>query len=298
MPGSAKDLSVVWTRGNGCSELADLLTSGEPTRIGGDLVEECIAHRADLLVSRRLSGSFDLLNVAVPVDFEPENVTKVVSTVAGGPHSVLAAETAAVLGRSLRVEAEMVSASQPGEDRSEAQEILDRIGLVVPGLDGRVVEVEGIAELVDELDEGALLVIGAPGGSWLKRARFGPGARLKSMAQAGAVVVRSAPERVFQRMDDPVFVGPLRHADDTLRIHGEKVLAVANEGRLVGLVRREHLVHAGDAVVGTVMEEAVSAKVDETVSEARELEGTFGVDPIPVTDHDEHLVGALSLPMG
>jgi hypothetical protein len=297
MPGRAKEISVVWTRGSGCAELATLLTPGEPTRIGGDVVEECISHRADLLVSRRLSGSFDLLNVAVPVDFEPENVTKVVSTVAGGPHSVLAAETASALGRGLGVQAEMVSASRSGDDRLEAEEILERIGLVVPELDGRVVEVEGIGELVEELDEGALLVIGAPGGSWLKRARFGPGARLKSKAQAGAVVVRSAPERVFQRMGEPVFVGPLRNADDTLRMHGQNVLAVADEGLLVGLVRREHLLHAGDAVVGTVMEKAVSAKVDETVSEARELEGTFGADPIPVTDHDEHLVGALSLPV-
>jgi CBS domain-containing protein len=291
-------MSVVWTRGRGCSELADLLSIGEANRISGDVAEECIANRADLLVSRRMPGSFELVNVAVPVDFEPENVTKVVSAVAGGPHSVLAATVAAVLGDQLGVEAEMISASQPGEDRADASGILERIGLTVPGMRGRVVEVEGITELVEDLDEGALLVIGAPGGSWLQRARFGPGARLKSKAHAGAVMVRMAPERVFQRMHDPVFVGPLRHADDTLRIHGERVLAVADEGLLVGLVRREHLVHAGDAVVGTIMEEAVSAKVDETVSEARELESTFGSDPIPVTDHSEHLVGALSLPIG
>jgi hypothetical protein len=46
------------------------------------------------------------------------------------------------------------------------------------------------------------------------------------------------------------------------------------------------------------MEEAMSAKVDETIDEARELEPTFGDDPIPVTDHDEHLVGGLSLRQG
>jgi hypothetical protein len=45
------------------------------------------------------------------------------------------------------------------------------------------------------------------------------------------------------------------------------------------------------------MEEAVSAKVDETIAEAMELEPTFGNDPIPVTDHHEHLVGGLSLPV-
>ena len=46
------------------------------------------------------------------------------------------------------------------------------------------------------------------------------------------------------------------------------------------------------------VEEALSAKVDETIAEAMTLEPTFGRDPIPVTDHDEHLVGALSLPVG
>lgn len=294
--GNSSEHAVVWTRGRGCSELAELLSSGSPNRIGGDLAEECIASRAELLVSRRLPGSFELVNVAVPIDFEPENVTKVVSAVAGGPHSVLAAQTAVILGRQLGVEAEMVSASRPGDDATDAQEILDRIGLTVSGIDGRVVEVEGIVELVEDLDDGALLVIGAPGGSWLQRARFGPGARLKSKAQAGAVIVRSAPERVFQRMEEPVFVAPLRQADDTLRIHDQGVLAVADQGLLVGLVRRELLAGAGDAAVGTVMEDAISAKVDETVSEARILEATFGVDPIPVTDHEEHLVGALSLP--
>ena len=298
MPGRGSALSVVWTRGKGCSELAGLLGTGEPSRIGGDLVDECVSARADLLVSRRLPGSFELVNVAVPVDFEPENVTKVVSAVAGGPHSALAATTGALLAERLGVEAEMISAARPDDGVEEAEEILERIGLEVPSMSGRVVEVEGVAELLADLEEGSLLVIGAPGGSWLQRARFGPGARLRSKAQAGAVIVRSAPDRVFQHMGEPVFVGPLRQANDTLRIHDEGVLAVADEGLLVGLVRREHLVSAGDAVVGSLMEQAVSAKVDETVNDARVHEETFGEDPIPVTDHEEHLVGALSLPTG
>ncbi|HEY6627596.1 MAG TPA: hypothetical protein VI193_01270 [Acidimicrobiia bacterium] len=288
--------SVVWTRGKGCSELADLLAGAQSNRITGDLVEACISYRADLLVSRKLPGSFDLVNVAVPVAFVPENVTGVVATVAGGPHSILAAQTAALVGASLGVEAEMVSASGPGDDPSAAQLTLDRIAAVVPRLKGRVVGVEGISSLAQDLDEGSLLVLGAPGGSWLQRSMLGPGARLRSKAQAGAVMVRSAPERVFRWMGDPVFVGPLRQANDTLRIHTEKVLAVADQGVLIGLVRRDRLEQSGDTVVGSIMEEAVSAKVDETLAEARELEPTFGEDPIPVTDHEEHLVGGLSLP--
>jgi hypothetical protein len=291
-------MRVVWTRGSGCSELATLLSTDEPDRITGDLVQHCIDHRADLLVSRRFPGSFDLVSVAVPLDFVPENVTRVVSAVAGGPHSFLAADTAARLGRSLGVEAEMLSAIQPGDDPSGAEDLLQHIALSVPETAGRVVEVDGISELVESLEEGTLVVFGAPGGSWLQRSMLGPGARLRSRARAGAVMVRSAPDRVFRWMVEPVFVGPMRLADDTLRLHGEKVLAVADEGLLIGLVRRESLEGAGDTAVGSLMEQAMSAKVDETIAEAMTLEPTFGRDPIPVTDHHEHLVGALSLPVG
>lgn len=287
--------AVVWTRGRGCSELADLL--GPSSRISGDPAKECIDQRADLLVSRRLPGNFDLVSVAVPVDFQPENVTSVVATVAGGPHSRLAAETAARLGTALGVPAEMVTARGPEDDPTTVVEVLDHIGDDLPTLARRVLEVDGVTELVESLDEGALLVLGAPGGSWLQRAMFGPGARLRRTAQAGAVIVRSAPDRVFRFMGEPVYVAPLRHADDTLRIHGENTLAVADEGRLVGLVRRQRLMEAGFEPVHSVMEDAVSVRVHETMDEAWELEPTFGADPIPVTDEEEYLVGGLSLPV-
>lgn len=289
---------VVWTRGNGCSELAELLGHGEADRISGDLADECISARADLLVSRRLPGSFDLVSVAVPMDFEPDSVTRVVSAVGGGPHSILAAQTAATLGRSLGVEAEMISATKPGDDPQRAFEVIDRVGLSVDEIGGRVVEVEGISEIIESVDDGSLLVLGASGGSWLRRARFGPGARLKSKARAGVVIVRSAPDRVFRWMGDPVYVSPLRQADDTLRLHAEGVLAVADSGQLIGLVRREKLEAAGRQAVADLMEEAVSTRVDNTLEEAALLLPTFGADPIPVTDHDEKLVGGLSLQPG
>jgi hypothetical protein len=236
------------------------------------------------------------VSVAVPVDFDAERVTKVVATVAGGPHSALAAETAATLAAGLGVGAEMLSAARSDAEIDSARDILDQVGAHIPGLARRVLVVEGVSELVDELDDGALLVIGAPGGSWLNRSRTGPGARLRRTAQAGAVIVRSAPDRVFRFMGEPVYVSPLRLADDTLRIHSEGTLAVADAGRLVGLVRREGLVKAGTSPVASVMEEALSVRLDETIAEARELEPAFGPDPIPVTDHDENLVGGLSLP--
>lgn len=294
---AGNEMRVVWTRGSGCSELAELLSHEAPNRISGDIVEGCISERADLLISRRFPSSFDLVSVAVPLDFVPENVARVVSAVAGGPHSFLAADTASRIGRRLGVEAEMISAIKPGDDPKEANDLLEHIGLSVPEMGGRVVEVDGISDLVAGLDGTTLVVLGAPGGSWLQRSMFGPGARLRSKAPAGAIMVRSAPDRVFRWMGEPVFVSPLRLADDTLLFHPEKVLAVADDGMLVGLVRRESLESAGASSVGSIMEEAVSAKVDETIAEAMQLEPTFGSDPIPVTDHDEHLVGGLSLPV-
>jgi len=290
-------LKVVWTRGKGCHELANALGGDDVGRVTGDLAESCINERADVLVSKKLPSAFDLVNVAVPVDFELDRVRKVVATVAGGPHSVLAAETAAALATKLGVEAEMLSAARAVDEIGSANEILDQVGAHLPGIQRRIVVVDGVSELVDSLDDGTLLVIGAPGGSWLNRSRTGPGARLRRTAQAGAVIVRSAPDRVFRFMGEPVYVSPLRLADDTLRFHKENTLAVADAGRLVGLVRREGLVEAGDRPVASVMEEAMSVKVDETIVEARQLEPTFGRDPIPVTDHDEHLVGGLSLPI-
>lgn len=289
-------MKVVWTRGKGCNELAEALGGDSADRIKGDVAEGCISERADVLVSKRLPSDFDLVNVAVPVDFDPEKVTSVVATVAGGPHSALAAETASLLAARLDVPAEMLSAAGNDDEIESAKEILDQVGAHIPGLSRRVVVVDGIGDITDDLDDGALLVLGAPGGSWLSRSRTGPGARLRRTAQAGSVIVRSAPDRVFRFMGEPVYVAPLRHADDTLRMHTENTLAVADKGRLIGLVRREGLVKAGGDPVATVMEDAMSVRVDETIVEARELEPKFGTDPIPVTDHDEYLVGGLSLP--
>lgn len=292
----ADRLKVVWTRGKGCHELAEALGGERSDRVTGDIAESCIDERADFLVTKKLPTGFDLVNVAIPVDFQPERVTKVVATVAGGPHSRLAADTAVALADKLGVDVEMLSAARSDEEIEPARGMLDKVGEHIPGVERRVVVVDGISELVEDLDEGALVVLGASGGSWLNRLRTGPGARLRRTAQAGYVIVRSAPDRVFRFMGEPVYVSPLRHADDTLRFHAENTLAVADAGRLVGLVRREGLMRAGTSPVASVMEEALSVRQDETIVQARKLEPTFGPDPIPVTDEEEHLVGGLSLP--
>ena len=293
---SQDSLRVAYTRGKGCLDLAEAL-GGVGGRVGGDLSQACIDQKAELLVAKRLPSNFDLVNVAVPIDFEVEKVRRVVATVGGGPHSILAAETAARVARHLGVEAEMLSAASEGDDLASKHGSLSDIEAAVGGIAGRVVLVDGIDELVADLDEGTLLVLGAPGGSWLNRSRTGPGARLKRTAQAGVIVVRSAPDRVYQHMGEPVYVAPLRHADDTLRMHDENTIAVAESGRLIGLVRRDRLVRAGSDTVATVMEDAQSVRVDQTLTSAWDLEPDFRPDPIPVTDDQENLVGGLSLPV-
>jgi hypothetical protein len=288
--------NVVWTRGNGCFELAEILGTGEIRRVEGDLTEGCIQNRADFVVAKKMPGSFDTSNVAVPVDFDPEQIASVSATVAGGPHSELAAATAEHIARTLGVPFEIVSAHQDADGLGAAMSLVSQFGSRFPEADRRVVQAQDMSELAETVGEGSLLVVGAPGGAWLRRSRFGRGARIKGVAPAGAVMVRSAPDRVYRFMTDPVYVASLLQASDTLRLHSENVLAVADQGRLVGVVRRETLADVGTDSVASVMEEPVSAKVDETIEEASALSDTFGEDPIPVTDHAEYLVGALSLP--
>lgn len=282
---------VLWTRGSGCHELAELLSPVEPVRVQGDLAESCIRHRARLLVTRRLSN-FDLVGLAVPVDFDPGRIGRVVAAVAGGPHSPLAARVARRLGERLGVEAEMVCAYR--EDPESAVTLIEGLYREVPDLSYRLVRTDNVSQILDSLSPDTLLVLGAPGGTWFQRTLFGPGARLRQRAPAGAVVVRAAPTRVFQVMQDPIFVGPLRQAADILRVHAEELLAVVDRGRLIGVVRREALRRAPpDATVASLMEPPVSVPIDGSLDDAVEVAAALGGAPVPVTDETGVLVGTL-----
>lgn len=290
-------LRVVWTRGKGCRELAELLGNPDSPRVSGSPVDACVSEKADLLVARRLQAGFDLVDMAVPLDVEPDGLDAVVAAVAGGPNSVLAARVARRLGRALDVPASMVSAHPIESDPTEAVRIVEEIFPRVPDIEYVTMPAEDMSSLVEQLPGRTLLVFGAPGGSWFQRRLFGPGARLRSHAPAGAVVVKSAPRRVFQVMGEPVFVAPMLHARDTLRIRPETTLAVADAGRLIGLVRRHRLAELRpDTPVGEAMEEPVSIGQVEPVEAARPLQPMFGPDPIPVVDDEEHLVGGLVVP--
>jgi CBS domain-containing protein len=153
-----------------------------------------------------------------------------------------------------------------------------------------------MADLVADLPERSLLVFGAPGGSWFHRRLFGPGARLRSQADVGAVVVKSAPRRVFQVMGEPAFVAPMMQAGDTLKLRDEQVLAVADAGRLVGIVRRPRLLEVDPSTpVGQLMDEPVAVEQTDSLEAAMALRPLFGTDPIPVVDSDQRLVGGLDL---
>ncbi len=280
-------------------ELAGLLSPGEPVRASGDLEEAVIATRAELVVSRRLSSSFELASQVVPVSFDAAGAGAVVAAVAGGPHSPLAARVAARLGAALSVPAIMVCAHRNDEDRDGAVSQIERLYRDVPHIEYRLVEAEDAAGVIEQLPANAAIVLGAPGGSWLQRTFFGQGVRLRQQAPAGAVVVRHAPLRVFHRMGDPVFVGPLREAVDILRIHDETVLAVVDRAKLVGIVRRAALEVADPGILVTeLMEEPRSVQLTDELDRAAELAPVFAPAPIPVTDAEGRLVGGLQLSPG
>ncbi|HSJ27085.1 MAG TPA: hypothetical protein VLB67_02675 [Acidimicrobiia bacterium] len=286
---------VVWTRGEGCAELADLLSPVPAVRADGDLVRACVRARADAAVSRRLSSSFDLVPQIVPDGVDLDASGTIVAAVSGGPHSPLAAAVAARLGAVTGIPASMVCAYRDEESQGAAVSLIQDLYQQVPDIEYRLVEAEDAQSLTSQLPGGATLVLGAPGGSWLQRTFFGQGAKLIQSAPAGAIVVRSAPRRVFQEMDEPVYVSPMHDAIDLLRLHPDGRFAVADAGKLVGVVRRDALELADPGVpVSELMEDPHSVDVTDALEDCVELWKEFAPDPMPVTD-DGALVGALTL---
>jgi CBS domain-containing protein len=258
------------------------------------LEDVCRSERADLLVTKKLT-SFDLVTVAIPHELDLEAVDSIVAAVAGGPHSDLAAVVAHQIGENLSVEAELLSAYRPDESRAEAESRVALLSTVGKGMPYRLVETDKPEDLVAEIDEGTLLVAGAPGGSWLQRQFFGPGRRLRSRAPAGTVVVRSAPQRAFHILREPeVYLSPMLGSGDALRMLDFPVLPVAENGKLVGIVRRSALLLVGHGVlVGSVMEDPVAVRLDTPTDEVGEVGQALGGAPVPVIDEDGFLVGVV-----
>ena len=170
---------VIHTRGEGCAELADLLSMVPSVRVKGDVADACLQHRTDLVVGRRLSSGLAIASQVVPHSFDPENTEWVVAAVSGGPHSPLAARIARRLGESMGVKSLMVCAYMDDETQAEALSWVERLYDEVPGIEYRVIEASDADGIIDQLPDRSALVIGSPGGSWLQRAFFGQGVRLR-----------------------------------------------------------------------------------------------------------------------
>lgn len=284
-------LRVLWTRGHGCAELADALSGGTAVRATGAIEQVATEHRADLLVARKMPTT-PVVSTAMPIDFQPEEVGSVVALIGGGPHSVLVARLAARLGLALQVSVELVSGYRLEEERAEAEEHIEEAHQAVGELPGRVVEARSARDLVDAMPPDSLMMLGAPGGSWMQRMFLGPGARMTSNAPAGAVVVHSVPRKAFHVMVEPEYVSPLLGAEDALWVGTEPVLAVVDARRLIGLVRRGDLVMAGSGVsVGAVMRDPVSVEATAGFHEIGDAAAKLGATSIPVVDDDGQLIG-------
>jgi len=284
--------TVVWTRGAGCSDLAEILATERAVRSETDLPASCLEQRADLAVMAK-PASFDVVATASPHDFDPERVGRVAAAVAGGPHSQLAAVLARRIGDRLGVEARAVSGYRNEQGRAASEEAIIE-AKAAAGISGAAHHMGSAADLISVLSADTLLVLGAPGGSWLHRQFFGPGTRLTAAAPAGAVVVQSHPLRAYHRMTPLEGLGRyLRVADARLVAHGS-VHPVVDAGTLVGVVRRSALLTAeGDVELFDIMEQAPYAGVFDTLEELSGIEEFYEGAPVPITDRHGRLLGGV-----
>ena len=288
-----RPMRVGWSRGHACREVAELLGAESSFQISGDLRTSVIEGRADAVVMRRTT-KFDLVPSLVPRSVDVGSVGSVTAAVGSGPHGDLVVQIASVIGERLGIPVEAVSVVRPSEDRGVAETRLDTLAGAWPRVEARVVEGDAATAVVDGMGASALLVVGAPGGSWFQRQIHGPGHRLMVRAPAGALVVRSVERKCFQEMGDPhgAFVGVHTPTAEVGRIAPHPVVSVVDEGRLIGVVRAAELRHGERGVtVDDIMEPGISLLVDEPADAADELADFFEGGPIPVTDGDGRLVG-------
>jgi hypothetical protein len=290
-PQLAGSWKVLWTRGPGCADLAALLSAGEPIHAKGDLRTACIVAGADLLVASSLT-SFDLVSTVVPHHVDLGRAHAVVAAVAGGPHSALAARIAGRVAAELDIPGEVVSVSPDEDGDRRAAEMLESVGAEAPDLGRRVLRAGSARAVLDELDPDTLLVLGAPGGSWLQRQFFGPGKRLIGAAPDGVLVVRQAPTRIFQLMGPAEAVGPELRVEDARRTLAVPSIPVVADGRMIGILRVGGLGDLpGDATAADAMEDPVSVYVDDLTDDLDDLRRFLDGGPVPVVHDDGRLIG-------
>lgn len=281
---------VVWTRGSGCRELAELISGDAAIQVESDPVATCVRTRATLMVSRRLS-SFDLCSVVVPSGFSADETTGVVAAVGSGPHSSLAAGVAERIGQSLTVPARAVYAHGGPEPTAAAVQIVQKLDDQFPDLFIETIGAASPEAMVQGLPLGTLLVVGAPGGSWFQRQFFGPGARIKHKASGGTIVVKAAPIRVYQAMEVPVAFGPQMRVADALVV-GAGDAVVASESTLLGVIPVAALKAADpNSDLGGLAQEVAFLSPEETIEHALDLVNDTESTTIPVVDASGSLIG-------
>ena len=286
---------VLFTRGEMQRDLAYLL-NGDAAPAGADPVEACVAARADILVTARI-GSFDLVPVAVPADFDVPGIGHVVAAIGTGPHSVLAADVAQRIGIALGCPVELVTAAA-GSDAATARRVLEELVEGRPGTTLRVLSDAKPTSLTATAPDRSLIVAGAPGGNWFQRQLFGPGAKLRARSSAGSVVVKSVPRRVFHAAEAPEhWFGPHLLLSDAAAIVHDAVVPVVDDGLLVGIVRKTALGPGGAETVQDVMEPAPPIKITDAMSAVAEVADFFEGSSVPVVDEEGRLVGSV-LPGG
>jgi len=258
-------------------------------------MQACINHKLDLLVTRRLPN-FDLVPIAVPHDVDLATVRRVSAAIGEGPHSHLASEIASALATNLGVPGELATVAHPNAPGEQAPERLARMGAQFPEFELRVVEAQNATTLVKSLPPQTLLVLGAPGGSWLQRQLFGPGHRMRVAAPGGAIVVRHAPRRCFHsaRAASGHVAGPHLAAADAAHLFPGDIIPVAEAGHLIGIVRRSRLEGTpATSPIGDLMEPPVSVGAAEPTGAAEEVRKFLDGGPIPVVDDSGRVIGVI-----
>ncbi len=274
---------VAWTRGAATRSLAELLAGSPPVAIRSDLVDSCISSGIDMLVARRLT-KFDLVPTAVPHDVDLDSVNAVTIAAGDGPHTPMAVEVGARIAATLGVPSELATVYRKPEDAMAALERLEQLALPYPYMTRRALCASSATDVLQGLTRNTLLVIGAPGGSWMQRQLFGPGHRLQVAAAGGAVVVRSAPRRCFQEAVSAsgVAVSPHLTAAAARSLVQTPSVPVADQGVLIGILRAEALLNTSpEQTVGRLMEPPVAVSATEPAAVVAELSDSWATARYP-----------------
>lgn len=157
---------AAWTRGSGCQPLAEILSDEAAIPVKGDLPAICVSEAIDILVGRKMAR-FDLVPTVVPHNVDLDRVTSVTIAVGEGPHTPLATAIGARIAASLGVPGELATVSRTASESQAALGRLGRLAASYPGIGHRSIANSSATVLLDGLDRSALLVVGAPGGSWI-----------------------------------------------------------------------------------------------------------------------------------